>query len=142
MTLLALAKWLPLILKILALFPRLKGVLHMSGLNHLLDSLTLRAAHGNMHNFTFRPGKFKGKDVEHLLAERGIRVFERTRLQGGELGFSVRRDQAEWAEYLLCRAGVPLTSALLNPEHDALLNPRDAQPKSTLDRIMRWLDWF
>lgn len=147
MTTLALLKWLPLLLRLLGSIPFFRtswvqGVLHMTGLNHLLDSLTLRAAHGSMHRFVFRTGKFNGRQVEQLLGERGIRVYERTKLGGGELGFSVRRDQAEWAEYLLCHAGVPLTSELLNPEHDELLHPKGKGSKSVLDRVMGWLEWF
>jgi len=147
LTTLAALKWLPLLIKILGSFPFFQRVLRMTGLNHLLDSLTLRAANGAMHKFAFRTGKvggqhFGGREVEQLLGERGIRVYERTKLGGGELGFSIRRDQAEWAEYLLCRAGVPLTSELLNPEHDELLHPKGKKPKSALERVLGWLEWF
>ena len=142
MTSLTVLKWLPLLVKLVGYFSLLQGVLRMSGLNHLLDSLTLRAANGAMHKFAFRTGKFNGRGIEQLLGEHGIRVFERTKLGGGELGFSVRRDQAEWAEYLLCRAGVPLTSELLNPKHDDLLHPQGKKPRSLLERILQWLEWF
>lgn len=138
----SLIKWRPLLRRLLGWFPVVKGMLHMSGLNQLLDSLTLRAAHGAMHKFAFRTGKHSGRQVEQLLAERGIRVYERTKLGAGELGFSVRSDQAEWAEYLLCHDGVPLTSELLNPAHGELLHPNGKGAKTLLDRIMQWLAWF
>ena len=147
MTPLAKHEWRRLLAKLPGCFPLIQGVLRMSGLNHLLDSLTLRAANGAMHTFTFRSGKFNGQQfngraIEQVLGEHGIRVYERSKLGGGELGFSVRRDQAEWAEYLLCRAGVPLTCELLNPEHDELLHPQGKKPKSVLERVMQWLEWF
>ena len=115
----------------------------MSNLNQWLDSFAVRAAHGPLHAFTFaRGGGFSGREVERLLLDKGIRVFERTRLPGGDLGFSVRANQAEWAEYLLCRAGVPLTCELLDPANDILLNGDPNAPRSLLERVMRFVEWF
>ena len=115
----------------------------MPNLNSLLDSLSVRAAHGPLHAFTFaRGGGFSGREVERLLLDKGIRVFERTRLPDGNLRFSVRADQAEWAEYLLCRAGVPLTCDLLDPANDILLNGDPDAPRSILAHIMRFVEWF
>lgn len=114
----------------------------MKTFNQLLDSVTLRAAHGSMHSFTFRPNTLKARDVERILAERGIQIFERVKVGGGELGFSVRREQAEWAEYLLCRSGVALTSPLLNPDHDALLHQQGRKSGSIFDRVMQMLEFF
>jgi hypothetical protein len=114
----------------------------MSNLNQWLDSFAVRAANGPLHTFTFaRGGGFSGREVERLLLDKGIAVFERTRLPGGDLGFSVRADQAEWAEYLLCRAGVPLTCPLLDPANDILLNGDPNEPRSLLDKVVRFVEW-
>jgi hypothetical protein len=115
----------------------------MANLNRFLDAFSVRAANGPLHAFTFRRGGgFAGREVERLLLDKGIRIFERTRLPSGDLGFSVRADQAEWAEYLLCRAGVPLTCELLDPANDILLNGDPSEPRSFLDKIVRFVDWF
>lgn len=114
----------------------------MRGLNQILDSLSLRAAHGSLHVFTFQQGNgFRGRDVERLLLEHDIRIYERTRVGPGELGFSVRRDQAEWAETILCRAQVPLTCELLDPDNQSLLDAGRQRP-SLLDRILDALARF
>lgn len=114
----------------------------MRGLNEVLDSLALRAAHGSLHEFTFQQGHgFRGREVERLLLDHGIRIYERKRVGPGELGFSVRRDQAEWAETILCRAQVPLTCDLLDPENESLLNV-GGEPRSLLERILAALSRF
>lgn len=114
----------------------------MPNLNQILDAWAVRAANGPLHDFTFSRGGCSGREVERLLLDKGIRVFDRTRLPNGDLGFSVRADQAEWAEHLLCRAGVPLTCDLLDPANDILLNGDPHAPRSLLDRIVRFVDWF
>lgn len=115
----------------------------MANLNQLLDAFSLRAAHGPLHAFTFRRGGgFTGREVERLLLDKEIRIFERTRLPSGELGFSVRSDQAEWAEYLLCRGRCALTCALLDPANDLLLNGDPNEPRSLLDKLIRFVEWF
>lgn len=83
-----------------------------------LDTLFGVARHGRMHRFTFMttsdyPGTYK---VEKLLRRYGIRVWGRTMTKGSR-SFLVKRSQAVWAEYVLCRAGVPLLSPLLDPRN-------------------------
>lgn len=83
-----------------------------------LDGLIGRLLHGPMHRFTWKiaPG-YSGKDVEMRLRQYGIRVWGREMDDGPDRGLLVRQSQAVWAEYVLCRAGVPLTSPLLNSRH-------------------------
>ena len=115
----------------------------MPGINQMLDSFVVRAANGPLHQFTFRRGHgFRGRDVEMILREHGIKVFERVSLPQGELGFCVRQDQAEWSEYLLCRARVPLTSDLLDPENEILLNGGKSERPSLLARVLDALGRF
>jgi hypothetical protein len=117
----------------------------MPGINHLIDNLVVRAAAGPLHRFQFAPGKgFRGRDVEKILLDHGIAIYERRRDPSGELSFGVRHAHAEWAEYLLCRAGVPLTSPLLNEAHADLLEEEgpDDRPLVTrlLDALLRIAD--
>lgn len=115
----------------------------MPGLNQMLDSFMVRAANGPLHQFTFRTGYgFRGRDVEMILRDHGIKVFERVKLGRGELAFSVRQDQAEWAEYLLCRARVPLTCELLDPDNEILLNGGEKPRRSFLERLVNALARF
>lgn len=109
----------------------------MRSINEMLQGVIVRAANGPLHRFTFRRGHgFVGRDVERLLTEQGIPVFERVRVGRDELGFAVRRDQALWAEYLLCRAGVPLTCELLDEVNEQLLLGDEVEGRSLLDRVL------
>ena len=84
-----------------------------------IDTLFGAARHGKMHRFTFDVSSgFTGYKVDKILRRYGGRVWGR-KVSGSERSFLVKRSQAVWAEYVLCRAGVPL----LNP----LLDPRNAQ---------------
>lgn len=77
-----------------------------------LDGLFGQLLHGPMHRFTFsRQGDFTGVDVERMLQQYGVRVWGRE-ADKEEIGLLVKESQAIWAEYLLCRAGVPLTCSL------------------------------
>jgi len=52
-----------------------------------------------------------GAQCEKLLRSKGVKVYGR-RIASGEVFFQVPTKQAEWAEYLLLRAGAPLKYAL------------------------------
>lgn len=54
---------------------------------------------------------WNGQMVEGLLGCYGVKVWDRG-ASGEELYFCVKRRQAKWAEYVLLRAGVPVTSVL------------------------------
>ncbi len=58
-----------------------------------------------------RHSPWRGIDIERLLRRHGVRVWDRG-IAGEDLYFCVKRRQVRWAEYLLLRAGVPVTSAL------------------------------
>ena len=57
-------------------------------------------------------GAWRGHDINQLLAEYGIEMWG-WGFAYGELFFRVRRNKAEWAQYLMLRAGVPLKHRLL-----------------------------
>lgn len=83
-----------------------------------LDGLWGRTFHGPMHRFSFRAdGDFTGYEIEKMLRRYGIRIWGREMDGSEERAFLVKRSQAVWAEYLLCRAGVPLTCALIDPRN-------------------------
>lgn len=52
-------------------------------------------------------GPWTGAQIEGLLKDHGIKMSGND-VAGDDLFFSVKLDQAEWAEYVLLRAGVPL----------------------------------
>ena len=83
-----------------------------------LDGWMGRVQHGPMHRFSFaKQSQFSGYDIEQLMQQYGIRIWGREMDSDTEFAFLVKETQAVWAEYLLCRAGVPLTSPLLEPRH-------------------------
>lgn len=63
-----------------------------------------------------RESHWRGIDIERLLKRHGVKVWDRG-IAGDDLYFCVKRRQVEWAEYLLLRAGVPVTSALTDPRN-------------------------
>src|SRR5262245_45501006 len=68
------------------------------------------------HHFTWPLGMGRsGAEIEYLLRCYGIRAT--CREMGHQMGLSVRDSQAVWAEHILCKAGVPLTSPLLDPRN-------------------------
>jgi hypothetical protein len=83
-----------------------------------VDGLYARVVHGSMHRFSFATGAgVSGHQVEKMLRTYGIRIWGREMENPEERAFLVKQSQAKWAEYLLCRAGVPLTCPLLDPRN-------------------------
>lgn len=64
----------------------------------------------------WRYSHWRGIDIERLLKRHGVKVWDRG-LAGDDIYFRVKRRQVEWAEYLLLRAGVPVTSVLTEPRN-------------------------
>lgn len=117
-----------------------------------LDGLWGRTHHGPMHRFAFAAGTgVTGNQVEKLLRTYGIRIWGREMSNPDERAFLVKRSQAVWAEYVMCRAGIPLIGPLLDQrnavyaaEHiqDAMPEPwdrRGIRPTSLVDRAIDWL---
>ncbi len=118
-----------------------------------LDGQFGRLFNGPMHRFTFRAdGGFSGLEVEKMLRRYGIRVWGREMADSEERALLVKQSQAVWAEYLLCRAGVPLTCQLLDPRNDTYRyhHSQDTMPvpwtqhgvgaHSFVDHIVDWID--
>ena len=71
-----------------------------------------------------------GTDIERYLNKYGIIVWGR-RVTGNYLHFSVKERQANWAEYLMLRRGIPLVGRTfneLNPGYGLAHAPGDAPP--------------
>jgi hypothetical protein len=66
--------------------------------------------------YVSRESSWSGLEIERLLRRHGVKVWNRG-IMGNELYFCIKRRQARWAEYLLLRAGVPVTSALTDPRN-------------------------
>jgi hypothetical protein len=81
--------------------------------NEFIDCLTFANA---PTVFVSRDCSWSGLEIERLLRRHGVKVWNRG-IMGNELYFCIKRRQARWAEYLLLRAGVPITSALVDPRN-------------------------
>ena len=99
-----------------------------------------------------RDSGWSGADIERFLRQYGVIVFGRG-FTSTTLRFYVKHRQANWAEYLLLRRGIPVVSALFNPEnatygeqHAPGSQPpqhrqqRIPEPQGDLiDRLLSWL---
>ena len=64
-----------------------------------------------------RDAGLSGWEIEKMLAEYGVSIWGRW-FDSDNLYFNVKQEQANWAEYLLRRRGVAVTTALYNPLND------------------------
>jgi hypothetical protein len=116
-----------------------------------LDAAFGRLQYGQMHRFSFyATSTYNGYRVEKLLRRYGIRIWGRS-VDGELRSFLVKRRQAVWAEYILCRAGVPLVSELLDPRNgqypdqhpvDSMPIPwteKGVPPATFIDHLGEWL---
>lgn len=90
-----------------------------------------------------RRSSWSGIAIERLLLRHGVKVWDRG-LAGDELYFCVKRRQVKWAEYLLLRAGVPVTSALVEPRNRryAARYAPGSEPTRRRLRARPEPDWF
>jgi hypothetical protein len=90
-----------------------------------------------------RYSHWRGIDIERLLYRHGVKVWDRG-IAGDELYFCVKRRQIRWAEYLLLRAGVPVTSVLVEPHNAKYAEryPPGSEPPSRKTQSGTILDWF
>lgn len=118
-----------------------------------LDGLIGRSRHGRMHRFSFvAQSQFSGRDVEVMLRRYGVHIWGRQAGPGAHRAFFVKQSQAVWAEYVMCRAGVPLTSPLLDSRNaqyavnhaaDGMPIPwtdDGVKPRSLIDRLVERMD--
>lgn len=89
-----------------------------------------------------RRGAMQGWDVECILRRYGVPVIgRRYAANSPTVSVKVPGSQAKFAEYLLCRAGLALSTPLLNPAHGkmkpAAMPPAWGKPARTRG-VMGW----
>ena len=72
---------------------------------------------GSWRFYVAREGEFSGWEVEQLLKQYGVVIWGRG-FDSEHIYFSVKPEQANWAEYLLKRKGVAVTTAPYKPLND------------------------
>lgn len=115
-----------------------------------LDGLVAAIRYGGTHRFTFSTETgWLFYRAEVLLRKYHIPIYGREIVSDGEQAFQVRQRQAKWAEYILCSAGCPLTSPLLDPRNDLPSGKTRPLPKpwtvgsgptTGIGRIMDFMD--
>lgn len=82
------------------------------------EGLWAKYTFGGTHSFRIeRDGGWTSYEAENLLRRYGILVYGRV-VKEDYVGFSVAVAQANYAEYLLLRAGVPVITKLFNPQNE------------------------
>lgn len=108
-----------------------RGAAEKSGGFGVLGEAARSASGANAWSFHVpRDCGWTGSEIETYLNKYGIIVWGR-RATGSELHFSVKERQANWAEYLLLRRGIPLNGKTFNdhnPEYGSAHAPGDAPP--------------
>ena len=74
-----------------------------------------------------RAGEFSGYEVELFLRNHGVYIWGRW-FDDENLYFNVKKEQAAWAEYLMLREGIVLTSASVDPRNRAWAARHDGAP--------------
>ena len=93
------------------------GAYHTNGIAGVISEFVACVTSDNAPTIRVsRYSHWRGIDVERLLKRHGVKVWDRG-LAGDDLYFCVKRRQVRWAEYLLLRAGVPVTSVLTEPRN-------------------------
>jgi hypothetical protein len=91
----------------------------------MADDAIAVSRYGRGVRLTWERGQgWSGADVETILLNRGVRVYNRQYPKGekGEYGLTVTKKQGRHAEYICRRAGVPLTNPLIDKSN------RNVQP--------------
>lgn len=95
------------------------GAYERGGLFGLLDEFLACVTSRNAPTIRVsRRSHWRGIDIERMLRRHGVKIWDRG-VSGDELYFCVKLRQVKWAEYVLLRAGVPVTCALTEPRNSA-----------------------
>ncbi len=93
-------------------------VLQRYGLLGLLRELLRTATGGSSWRFYIpRQEGMSGWEIEKMLKEYGVAIWGRG-FDADSIYFSVKREQVNWAEYLLKRRGIAVTTMPYNPLND------------------------
>lgn len=82
---------------------------------------------------------WSGREIEQLLKRHGVQVWGQM-VVNGMIMFTVRQAQAQWTQYLLQRAGIPIAYGLLDATTlTSPPQPEKPHPSPLADRIDVWL---
>ena len=105
-----------------------RRILERYGLSGLLRELARTAAGDGSWRFHIpRQEGLSGWEIERMLAQYGVAIWGRG-FDAETIYFSVKREQVDWAEYLLKRRGVAVMTTPYNPLND--LYPQRHPPGS------------
>jgi hypothetical protein len=101
-----------------------------------------------------RRAGWSGVEIERFLRKYGVVIWDRG-FVGDSYFFCVKERQANWAEYLLLRRGIPITGSIYNQDNQLYggqhapgdappawadgARPRPELPRSFVDRLSDWL---
>jgi hypothetical protein len=112
-----------------------KGASRKRGRGGIAGELGRALTGGSSWSFHIpRASGWSGADIERFLSHYGIVIWGR-RVTSEHFIFSVKERQANWAEYLLLRRGLPVSGRSYNP-----LNPVYGQRYAPGDQPPAWAD--
>ena len=88
-----------------------------------------------------RRGEYSGWDVERFLRDHGIYLWGRG-FDSENIYFNVKKEQASYAEYMMLRHGVALTSAPVDPRNAAWAAKYDSAPPGWGTNKRSFLDFL
>ena len=95
-----------------------RGAFQRDGVPGLVgEALATLSSRNTWHFSVPRDCGWSGVDMERLLKRHGVQIWDRG-FTRDTLTFRVKRRQANWAEYLLRRRGIPVISRPYNPRND------------------------
>jgi hypothetical protein len=95
-----------------------RGAFERNGVAGLVSEALATLSSGNTWHFSVpRDCGWSGVEMERLLKRHGVQIWDRG-FTRDTLTFRVKRRQANWAEYLLRRRGIPVVSQPFNPRND------------------------
>ncbi len=118
------------------IFANWKGAVRSSGAAGIAIETARTLAGANAWSIRIaRNGDWTGGDAERLLKHYGVRLWCR-RVTSKHFILTVEERQANWAEYLLLRRGMPVEGRLFNPDNQryALKYAPGDQPPAWADR--------
>jgi hypothetical protein len=112
-----------------------KGAIGESGFAGIAAELARTLVGANRWRiYISREGDWSGREAERFLRRYGVVVWDRG-FTGPDIYFSVKERQANWAEYLLLRRGIPVSGRLYDPK-----NTIYAQQHAPGDQPPAWAD--
>ena len=109
-----------------------------------VDEVVGNVRYGSHQRFNVpRECAWSGHDIESLLGRHGVRIWGRG-FTSTDICFNVKGRQANWAEYLLKRRGIPVSDSPVNPKNDVYAEKHapGSEPPGWRRRPERKKDWL